>query len=181
MKDSFYFAPEDKKDRIALVYRHVDGKLVRAGENTLGGDSTLYRAGAIYPGPEFALYSTANDLLHFYQMLLNGGTYQGRRYLSKRSIETMRTIFTPDVQPSGAFGGTGYGLTFEIMRDAVGSVLLESPGCFGHGGAFGTEGWMDPHTDLIMISLVQLSDGTGSAVRAVVIPMAESSVLDVPE
>lgn len=178
MKDTFYFPPQGKKTRIAFVYKHENGKLVRSGKEALAGDSTLYRAGAKYPGPELGLYSTASDLLRFYQMLLSGGTVDGHRYLSRRAVETMTRIFTPDIKPSGWFGGTGYGLTFEVVRDPVGTLLLQSPGTFGHGGAFGTEGWMDPKSDLVMIALVQLSDGTGYTVRQVVFPISESAVLD---
>lgn len=178
MNDSFFFAPADKKDRIALVYKHVDGKLVRSGSEILGGDPTLYRAGAKYPAPEFGLYTTAADLLRFYQMLLNGGSLDGRRYLSRQSVETMTRVFTPDVTPTGWLGGTGYGLTFEIVNQPEGTLLLHSPGTFGHGGAFGTEGWIDPKNDLIRIMLVQSSDGGGAAPRSVVMQMGEAAVLD---
>lgn len=178
MQDSFFFPPADKKDRIALVYKHVDGKLVRSGSDILAGDPTLYRAGAKYPAPEFGLYSTAADLLRFYQMLLNGGTLDGRHYLSRQTVETMTRVFTPDVKPAGWLGGTGYGLTFEIVNQSEGTLLLHSPGTFGHGGAFGTEGWIDPKNDLIRIMLVQLSDGTGNAPRSVVMQMGEAAVLD---
>jgi len=50
---------------------------VRAGDEILAGDPTKYRAGARYPGPEYGLYSTASDLLKFYQMLLGGGESHG--------------------------------------------------------------------------------------------------------
>ncbi len=176
MKDTFFFPPDSKKDRIALVYKHSGGKLVRSGDEILAGDPAKYRAGAKYPAPEFGLYSTAPDLFNFYQMLLEGGTYKDHRYLSRQSIDTMTRVFTPDVSPSGWLGGTGYGLTFEIVNKPEGTLLLHSPGTFGHGGAFGTEGWIDPHNDLIRISMVQLSDGTGSHPRSVVMQIAASAV-----
>jgi CubicO group peptidase (beta-lactamase class C family) len=176
MQDSFYFPPEDKKDRIALVYHHADGKLVRAGDEILAGDAAKYRQGAKYPAPEFGMYSTAPDLVKFYQMLLNGGEYNGRRYLSRQSVETMTRVFTPNVMPSGWLGGTGYGLTFEVVNQPEGTLLLHSPGTFGHGGAFGTEGWIDPKNDLIRIMLVQVSDGAGDAPRSVVMQIGEAAV-----
>lgn len=179
MKDSFIFPPEDKKDRIALVYKHAGGKLVRAGDETLAGDAAKYRQGAKYPAPEFGLCSTAPDLARFYQMLLNGGEFEGRRYLSRQAIATMTRVFTPNVKPSGWMGGgTGYGLTFEIVNEPEGTLLLHSPGTFGHGGAFGTEGWMDPKNDLIRIMLVQLSDGAADAPRSVVMQIGEAAVVD---
>ena len=176
MQDSFYFPPEDKKDRIALVYQHTNGKLTRAGDDILGGDPTKYRQGAKYPAPEFGLYTTAPDLVRFYQMLLNGGEYHGRRYLSRQAVETMTRVFTPNVTPSGWMGGTGYGLTFEIVNQPEGTLLLHSPGTFGHGGAFGTQGWIDPKNDLIRIMLVQSADGSGDAPRSVVMQIGEAAV-----
>ena len=108
------------------------------------------------------------------------GTFvlDGHRYLSRQSVETMTRVFTPDVKPSGWLGGTGYGLTFEIVNQPEGTLLLHSPGTFGHGGAFGTEGWIDPKNDLIRIMLVQSSDSSGSAPRSVVMQMGEAAVLD---
>jgi CubicO group peptidase (beta-lactamase class C family) len=176
MKSTFFFAPENMKERIALVYKHRDGKLIRSGAEILAGDPALYRAGARYPAPEFGLYSTAPDLFRFYQMLLNGGTFEGREYVTRQSIETMTRVFTPEVNPSGWLGGTGYGLTFEIVNKPEGMLLLHSLGTFGHGGAFGTEGWIDPKNDLIRILMVQLSDGTAAAARAAVMQVGEAAV-----
>ena len=111
-------------------------------------------------------------------MLLNGGTYDGKRYLSRQSIETMTRTFTPDVQPSGHLGGTTYGLTFELITKPVATLLLHSLGTFGHGGAFGTEGWIDPHNDLIRIALTQISDGSAGPLRAAVMQIGEAAVRD---
>lgn len=179
MKDTFIFARGDKenrKDRIALVYRQENGKLVRSGAEILAGDPAKYREGGKYPAPEFGLYSTAPDLFKFYQMLLNGGELNGRRYLSRQTIQTMTQVFTPEVTPSGWLGGTGYGLTFEIVDKPQGTLLLHSMGTFGHGGAFGTEGWIDPKNDLIRILLVQVSDGGADAARSVVMQIGEAAV-----
>ena len=115
-------------------------------------------------------------MVRFYQMLLKGGTYDGVRYLSKQSIETMTRVFTPvEMKPAGWLGGTGYGLTFEIVDEPEGTLLFHSPGTYGHGGAFGTEGWIDPQNDLIRIELVEVSDHTGDAARSVV--MRDSPIM----
>jgi CubicO group peptidase (beta-lactamase class C family) len=177
MADTYFSVPENERDRLAYVYKHVAGKLALAGAATLGGDSTKFRPNMKYPAPEFGLYSTAGDLVRFYQMLLNGGVYNGTRYLSKQSIDTMTRVFTPDVKPSGWLGGTGYGLTFEIVDSPEGTLLLHSPGTYGHGGAFGTEGWIDPKNDLIRIVLIQVADDTRGAARAVVMQMGEAAVI----
>jgi CubicO group peptidase (beta-lactamase class C family) len=162
MKDSFFFAPADKTGRIAMVYRRENGKLVRAGAEALGGDPALYREGAKYPAPEFGLYSTAEDLSHFYQMMLNGGTYNGRRYLSRQSVDLMREVHTGNIQPAGwiPLGGSGYGLAWEVMRDPISQLMMMPAGTYGHDGAFGTKGWIDPKDDLIRIMMIQGANGT---------------------
>jgi CubicO group peptidase (beta-lactamase class C family) len=109
-------------------------------------------------------------------VLLNGGEYGGRRYLSRQAVETMTRVFTLKVKPSGWLGGTGYGLTFEVVDQPEGTLLLHSPGTFGHGGAFGTEGWVDPKNDLVRIMLVQVGDGSGDAPRSVVMQIGEAAV-----
>ncbi len=178
MKDTFFFPPESKKDRIAMVYKHgPDGHLTLSGAEILAGDPTKFRAGAKYPAPEFGLYSTAPDLVKFYRMLLNGGTSGGHRFISEAALSSMREVHTPDVNPSGWLGGTGYGLTFEIVNQARGTLLLHHLGTFGHGGAFGTEGWMDPKNDLIRILMVQVSDGTSDSARAAVMQIGEAAVV----
>jgi CubicO group peptidase (beta-lactamase class C family) len=154
MKDSFIFPPEDKTARIAVVYNSNSGKLERAGPSALGGDSTLFRKGAKYSAPEFGMYSTASDLFAFYQMMLNTGTYNGKRLLSKAAVDAMTTNHTGDIK-AGHMPGTSFGLTWEVVKDPVGSVTLLSKGTFGHGGAFGTHGWIDRDKDLVGVFLVQ--------------------------
>jgi CubicO group peptidase (beta-lactamase class C family) len=154
MKDSFYFPPADRTSRIAVVYDEDHGKLVRAGAKALGGDSTKFRPGARYPAPEFGLYSTASDLFAFYQMMLNNGVYNGRRYLSKASVDVMTQSHTGDLK-AGHMPGTAFGLTWEVVKDPIGLTTLLSPGTFGHGGAFGTHGWIDREKDLVGVFMVQ--------------------------
>lgn len=177
MKDSFFFPPADKIARIAMVYENKNGKLVRAGDNILGGDPTLYRKGAKYPAPEWGLYSTAADLASFYQMMLNGGTFQGRRYLSRASVKLMSQVHTGTIAKAGWMGGTGYGLAWEVVNDPQGELMLNSLGTYGHGGAFGTQGWIDPQRDLIRIMLVQRSGGA-DVVRNAFMPMAVAACND---
>jgi CubicO group peptidase (beta-lactamase class C family) len=167
MEDTFFFPPEDKKSRIAMVYQHEDGRLVLSREKAQAGDPAKYRAGAKYPGPELGLYSTAADLQRFYQMLANGGVYRGRRYLSAQAVEAMTKDHTP--------GHTGYGLSLTVM-DRGALLNLLSPKTYGHGGAFGTGGWADPVKGLVLVFLGQMNDGTANAARNIFWQLAESAV-----
>ena len=157
MKDSFFFPPPDKFARIAMVYTSKDGKLVRAPSTILGGDPAKYRQGAVFPAPGWGLYSTAEDLLHLYRMMLNDGVYEGHRFLSPFSVHLMTEPQTTGIQPVGWMRGSDYGLAWEVVTDPLGELAGHTMGTYGHGGAFGTQGWIDPNNDLISILLIQNS------------------------
>lgn len=176
MKDSFFFPPPDKVDRIAMVYAHKDGKLVPAPASILGGDPAKHRQGAVFPAPGWGLYSTAEDLLRLYRMMLNDGVYEGHRYLSPFSVRVMTEPQTTGVQPVGWMRGSDYGLAWEVVTDPLGELAGHTVGSYGHGGAFGTQGWIDPNNSLISIMLIQRSDGGAESMTNVFLNMAESSV-----
>ena len=176
MKDSFFFPPPDKVSRIAMVYAQKGGKLVRSPASILGGDPAKHRQGAVFPAPGWGLYSTAEDLLHLYRMMLNDGEYEGHRYLSPFSVHVMTEPQTTGIQPVGWMRGSDYGLAWEIVTDPLGELAGHTIGTYGHGGAFGTQGWIDPNNDLISILLIQSSDGGTESMTNVFLNMAESGV-----
>jgi CubicO group peptidase (beta-lactamase class C family) len=177
MKDSFYFPPADKIDRIAMVYSRENGKLVPAPGTILGGDPAKHRQGAVFPAPGWGLYSTAEDLLHVYRMMLNDGVYDGHRYLSPFSVHLMTEPHTTGVHPVGWMGGSAYGLAWEVTTDPLGELAGHTKGTYGHGGAFGTQGWIDPNNSLISILLIQTASGGEDSMIRVFLNMAESSVI----
>ena len=174
MKDSFFFPPPDKISRIAMVYAQKDGKLVRSPASILGGDPTKYRQGAVFPAPGWGLYSTAENLLHLYRMMLSDGVYQGHRYLSPFSVHVMTEPQTTGIHPVGWMRGTDYGLAWEVVTDPLGELAGHTKGTYGHGGAFGTQGWIDPNNKLISILLIQRSNGGAESMTNVFLTMAES-------
>jgi CubicO group peptidase (beta-lactamase class C family) len=176
MKDTFFYPPADKIARIAMVYVGKDGKLVRAPATILGGDPAKYRQGAVFPAPGWGLYSTAEDLLHLYRMMLNNGTYEGHCYLSPFSVHLMTEAQTTGIHPVGWMRGADYGLAWEVVTDPLGELAGHSKGTYGHGGAFGTQGWIDPQNDLISILLIQRADSGTESMRNVFLTMAEASL-----
>ena len=113
------------------------------------------------------LYSTAPDYARFCQMLLNGGTLEGRRYLSAGAMRFLTTPHTGDL-PTGFFqsdtygnrgANYGWGIGTCILRaphDGVAAML--SPGTYGHGGAWGTQAWIDPVKGVAFVLMVQRSN-----------------------
>ncbi len=91
------------------------------------------------PMPAGGLFSTAQDLSRFCRMMLNGGAFEGKRYLSQTAVKEMTTKQTGPSIPQG------YGLGWSVKED----------GTFGHGGAYATNMTIDPQRGLVLIFLVQ--------------------------
>lgn len=162
MVDTTFYPSPAQADRIAVTYRKEQGKLVASKADILGPP-----AGAKFPIPAGGLFSTATDLLKVYQMMLNRGELGGKRILSPASVQTMTQVHTGELT-AGFTSGVGFGLGWGVVRTPVDVTAMLSPGTFGHGGAFGTQGWIDPDKDLIFILLIQrigLPGGDGNELR----------------
>lgn len=173
MKDSHFFLPAEKQGRLAAIYKKgPDGKLVKAGDETLGGYALNFRKGAKYPAPEWGLYTTAQDLAAFYQMLLSGG----KKLISRSAIEVMTRKQTGQLR-AGHMPNTAFGLTWEVIDDPRGELAYLSSGTFGHGGAFGTHGWVDPKKDMVGVFLIQMT-GIDAGAKYGFMQMANAAVVD---
>jgi CubicO group peptidase (beta-lactamase class C family) len=118
------------------------------------------------------LFSTGPDYARFCQMLLGGGVFEGKRYLSPAAFHLLTTVHTGEL-PTGflqisAYGSHGanygWGIGVEVLRtphDGVAQML--SPGTFGHGGAWGTQAWIDPVRGLAYVLMVQRPGVNGDA------------------
>lgn len=134
--------------------------------------------GPVPPRPEFGprdrppqgnggLYSTAPDYARFCQMLLNGGSLEGRRYLSTAALKLLSTPQTGDL-PTGFFQNDTYGNRGLNYGWGIGTCVLRtphegvaemlSPGSYGHGGAWGTQAWIDPVKGVAYVLMVQRSN-----------------------
>jgi CubicO group peptidase (beta-lactamase class C family) len=163
MKDTTFYPTDAQRARLATAY--AKSKDTGALES-------------VPPRPEFGprnrppqgnggLYSTAPDYVRFCQMLLNGGTLDGRRYLSAKAMTLLATPQTADL-PTGFFqadtygqrgANYGWGMATSILRvphDGVAAML--SPGTYGHGGAWGTQAWIDPVKGVAYVLMVQRSN-----------------------
>jgi CubicO group peptidase (beta-lactamase class C family) len=101
-----------------------------------------------------ALYSTAQDYLEFCQMLMSGGTWKGKEYLSRKTIELMTSDHVGTLY-SASRPGEGFGLGFAVVTDMAKTKLLGSEGLFYWSGANNTHFFIDPKEKLISIFLTQ--------------------------
>jgi CubicO group peptidase (beta-lactamase class C family) len=107
------------------------------------------------------MVSTTADLARFFQMLLNGGTLDGKRYLSRKTIDLMLAdSIGPDagVKPwlyyyPGA--GFGFGLGFAVRTELGVSPWPGSVGQVDWGGAAGTYFWIDRQENMLVLLMVQ--------------------------
>jgi CubicO group peptidase (beta-lactamase class C family) len=162
MPDTCFYPTAEQRARVAATYDKKDGKLIRTKGDIIG-----LPPGAKFPIPAGGLYSTAGDLALVYRMMLNHGTLDGKRILSPESIKTMTQVHTGNLT-SGFTPGLGFGFGWGVVREPQGVTAMLSPGTFGHGGAFGTQGWIDPQKDLILVMLIQrvgLPNGDASPMR----------------
>jgi CubicO group peptidase (beta-lactamase class C family) len=100
-------------------------------------------------------------------MLLNGGTLDGHTYLTPASLKLMSSILSGDVK-TGFTPGNGWGTAVCVVREPQGVTAMLSPGTFGHGGAYGTQAWIDPVKGVAYVLMVQrqnFPNSDDSAVR----------------
>lgn len=99
------------------------------------------------------LFSTAEDVAKFYQMMLNHGAANGRQILKPETVAEMTRKQTGDLK---ARAGMPWGLGFCVVEDPtqMESNKTLSPGTFGHGGAFGTQSWADPTRGIVYVLMI---------------------------
>jgi CubicO group peptidase (beta-lactamase class C family) len=167
MTDTDFSVPESKWSRTATVYS-PDGsggiRPMRDPEtfgNTVMSPIAYYKAPKTYFSGGAGLVSTAADYARFGHMLLNGGTVDGVRLLSPKTIELMTVSHTTDLGNLPVAGlGRGFGLGFFVVTDLATSQTLGSPGMFGWSGIYGTTFWVDPKERLVAIMMVQRYPGS---------------------
>jgi CubicO group peptidase (beta-lactamase class C family)/glyoxylase-like metal-dependent hydrolase (beta-lactamase superfamily II) len=153
MKDTTFYLTEQQLSRLARSYRRTDkGELEATDIAFLNGTSPTSHDR--FPAPNGGLFSTASDYARFCQMVLRGGELDGKRYLKPETVRLMTTVQTGDLK-TGFTPGNGWGLGWCVVREPQGVTAMLSPGSFGHGGAYGTQAWIDPTAKRIYILMVQ--------------------------
>ena len=163
MKDTTFYPTDAQRARLATAYE----------KNKDSGALEPVPARADYgtrdrpPQGNGGLYSTGPDYARFCQMLLNGGTVEGHRYLSAEAMKLLSTPQTGDL-PTGFFqsdtygnrgANYGWGIATCVLRTPhEGVAAMLAPGSFGHGGAWGTQAWVDPVKGVAYILMVQRAD-----------------------
>jgi CubicO group peptidase (beta-lactamase class C family) len=134
------------------------------------------------------LVSTAGDYLKFAQMLLNGGTANGHRYISRKTLDLMTANHLPgngsiasmskSLFSEAAYDGIGFGLGFATTMQSSRTLMPGSDGDYFWGGAASTFFWIDPEEDLIGLFMTQLMPSSTYPVRREVRTMVYAALDD---
>jgi CubicO group peptidase (beta-lactamase class C family) len=156
MYDTYFYLPDDKADRLVTLYADGERGLVESqgDESDIKLDDPLYpvTGARSYFSGGAGLSSTAHFYARFLQMLLNDGELDGKRILSRKSVELMRTArldWDEDQVPDMSLG-------FAIVSDIGKKGELGSAGTYSWGGAFYTSYWVDPSENLIGVFMSQV-------------------------
>ncbi|MGI5273470.1 serine hydrolase domain-containing protein [Nonomuraea sp. CA-218870] len=165
MKDTGFHVPADQLDRLPDLYAPdpASGEFLIWDEAKGGRWSTP----PAFQGGGGGLVSTADDYHAYFRMLLNGGTHQGRRILSRPAVELMTTNrLSPEQNAArtalavnnvhisfgqGQQGGWGYGMAVRTYRGDYAPI-----GQYGWDGGAGTSAYADPANQLTGILLTQV-------------------------
>ena len=147
MDDSYHHEVDEKMDgkldRMSVVYyqRGGEGEWVPGWSPGDPPQVPFVRASG-------GMISTAEDYVVFCQMFLNGGVYDGRRYLSEESVALMTS---PKIRTNPESGGPArhYGYGWSVTEDGV----------YSHGGSDGTNAFVDPSRQLVVLVFTQTPRG----------------------
>jgi hexosaminidase len=138
MKDTTFWPNDEQTARLAQSYKldaqSKDLVKVPVDQLTYPLNDHAHR----FPMPAGGLFSTADDLQKFCWMILNGGTLDGKRYLSASALQLMTS------RENRGLGKTDYGFGWSIEKDG-----------FGHGGAYKNAIDIDTAAGRILIFMVQ--------------------------
>ena len=161
MKDTHFFIPEAKRERLATVYERTgDGPITPKSQEPTVDGTVIYSTDYPYNGPRTyfsggaGLVSTASDYARFAQMMLNGGEFNGVRLLSRKTVELMTMNQLTDMGVD-----YGFGLGFSIVQDESDLREIGSVGAYSGGGFFFTSFFIDPQEQMLGIFMCQLHPG----------------------
>ncbi|CAN5758607.1 serine hydrolase domain-containing protein [soil metagenome] len=153
MKSTTFYPEPEQLEAMARSYKRPPewGPLMEVPIGILNGDLRK-KEQTVLPGG--GLFSTAEDVFRFYQMLANGGELDGRRYLPAALVKEMVTAQTGDLE-AGFSAGMAWGLGVGVVKKPQGWTDCLPVGTWGHDGAYGTTVMCEPKTRLLFIMMIQ--------------------------
>jgi CubicO group peptidase (beta-lactamase class C family) len=180
MKDTYFYPPDGKLERLATAYTYYDEKgLNRFPDTPITESAFTYSADYPARGPKklfsggAGLVSTAADYARFCQMMLDGGKVGSTRLLSRKSVELMTQDQLGKISPD-----QGFGLGFGVNGVKAPFSELGSPGEYNWGGFFYTAFSIDPKEQMIVIFMGQLHPAGDLTLDRQVNELAYQAIID---
>jgi uncharacterized protein YbbC (DUF1343 family)/CubicO group peptidase (beta-lactamase class C family) len=124
------------------------------------------------------LFSTADDVAVYCQMILNGGSYAGIRILAPYTVERMVSAHS---LPTSQMRGIGWDVNTSFSS---GRGDLFPVGTFGHTGFTGTSMWIDPASETFVVLLTNRVHPSGrgdvTRLRSFVASIVAGSIIAPP-
>ncbi len=152
MSDTTFYPTAAQGKRVAAVHDTKDGKAAAPASNWMKLDFDGKERK--HPIPAGGLFSTAADLGNLYTAMLHKGELGGKRIISEKAWAEMTRTQTGDIK-TGFVDGMSWGYGWQVVKEPKGATGVLSAGTFGHGGAFGTQGWIDPTKGVFYVLLIQ--------------------------
>jgi len=178
MDSTMFWASEADRDRLATVYRPVDGKLTPHEIETV---PFTERPGLIEGG--VGLLSSVEDYLNFSQMILDHGVFEGQRILKKATAEMIYKNAVPEtampIGDSGYWRGSGWtwgGFNLVLDSDAYDFPVTE--GTIWWDGSAGTRYFIDPTQNTIIVIMAQVSPSSGGGFRENFSRLVDASIIE---
>ena len=157
MKDTGFYIPANKVKRFAANYNYRKGMLTMIDNPK----TSRFLENPVFKSGGGGLCSTASDYMRFLLMIANGGKFEGKRYLTKKSIKLMTTNQVPKEAGWVTIGkqvreGIGYGLGFSVREKMSKWDPDRRLGEYGWGGAASTHYWVSPKDELVVLTLEQV-------------------------
>ena len=152
MPDTTFYPSAEQQKRLATSYRYEGGQLTPTDVFIFAGRDLSDRNRV--PLANGGLFSTAGDYGRFARMLLNDGTLDGKQVLKPESVKQLSAVHSGDHQ-TGFTPGNGWGCCVCVVRKPENVTAALSPGSYGHGGAYGTQAWIDPVKKVAYVLMVQ--------------------------
>jgi CubicO group peptidase (beta-lactamase class C family) len=146
MKSTGYNVPKSEQSKIVSL--HLKGN---NGTISVAANQPPFENVTVWSGVN-GLFSTAADYTTFCQMMMAGGTYKGKQYLSRKTVDLMTSNQTGDLFQ---LPGTQWGLGFAVVTDGPATKTPASKGLFFWAGANNTHFFIDPKEKLIAIFMTQ--------------------------
>lgn len=160
LTDTAFFVPPEKRSRLITCYSY-DGNALTPYEDRPAPD-----APPAFESGGGGVYSTMGDIARFSRMLLQKGTLDGVRILSRKTVDLIRRNHLNEEQMKQfhslfypRFQGYGYGLSVRVMMHPEADGINGSVGEWGWDGAMGTWHFIDPEEDMVAVFMMQRLPG----------------------